>query len=784
VLVCTEIVREATASWITLNDKTKNAFQRYMAVGEVLAEGGNECLVDALNEIGQANTSPQPFVVLDGPSGVGKSQQFFALPNHRVVYLPIASWAREPHRGQPIYSAFRTLSGLFRSAVHTDVTGGIAASALKEQVTKEGARIDVFEQESFNDLLSHRPSPLLWTAGVVMMILKAFQTASSQEVLCRQVGLNAERTPHSETFRFTPCTFPTVHDWVTTNRAKLDNFVFVIDELPGSRGLGHQNIDLQLNTFARGIFRALGIPLVLAGTDSTLINAMGDSASRGEPVLWCITIAMVGAPTLPAICAALGRDSLTKANVSDMAVPGLLELALNSRPWLAVMLLEIAFDMKSYGTDFNLDDLVDACAVRVYQQKEALQVSLGQWRSFESSSKFMSDLNDTACSDLVVSHLAYLHLVSDAEPPTAFRMARFFPRNAKLVASAIGAVDSAADTPKEHPLVMERPDNQQIRGAWHASCAFPCVADEPLLHLVLHNTASTFAFASHKGHRVSAITARVRTLRGPLGLARRTHDGNPDARSRSGDVLEAIVAVAWCLASHGNGLQGVTLDEFLNSLLSELTLSDAFFRVTVNPVLSHFVDDVDQIRVPYLFAPEPGGVVDIPPWLCAPGRLLGYVVRTRNQAEIDVESGLLPLSTVSADGVPMTITGECKNHRAELDIELLKECISRIPRRSKLHLLFCDKLSEGLLLRTKDIKFDVGRPEAVKKNVEVLRSRRQDDAGVTLAYPSDSFGKAWNEARRGGVKPDFVVVIVALTDLLHSCDPESAQQLNLVLAGQ
>ena len=73
---------------------------------------------------------------------------------------------------------------------------------------------------------------------------------------------------------------------------------------------------------------------------------------------------------------------------------------------------------------------------------------------------------------------------------------------------------------------------------------------------------------------------------------------------------------------------------------------------------------------------------------------------------------------------------------------------------------------------------------AVEKNVEVLRSRRES-AGVTLVYPSSSFGKAWEDARSRHVKPDFVVVIVALTDLLPtSCDSSFAQQLNAVLAGQ
>lgn len=113
-----------------------------------------------------------------------------------------------------------------------------------------------------------------------------------------------------------------------------------------------------------------------------------------------------------------------------------------------------------------------------------------------------------------------------------------------------------------------------------------------------------------------------------------------------------------------------------------------FAGVNVAPALSSFVDEANAIRVPYLFAPEPGCAVVIPAWLRADDRLLGHVVRTANAAKIDMMSGvkddcakLLPLSVAVNDGAA-TITGECKNHKAELEIEMLMKCILCIPSNS------------------------------------------------------------------------------------------------------
>ena len=108
-----------------------------------------------------------------------------------------------------------------------------------------------------------------------------------------------------------------------------------------------------------------------------------------------------------------------------------------------------------------------------------------------------------------------------------------------------------------------------------------------------------------------------------------------------------------------------------------------FAGVNVAPALSSFVDEANAIRVPYLFAPEPGGAVVIPAWLRADDRLLGHVVRTANAAKIDMMSGLKlwPLSVAVNDGAA-TITGECKNHKAELEIEMLMKCILCIPSNS------------------------------------------------------------------------------------------------------
>ena len=109
---------------------------------------------------------------------------------------------------------------------------------------------------------------------------------------------------------------------------------------------------------------------------------------------------------------------------------------------------------------------------------------------------------------------------------------------------------------------------------------------------------------------------------------------------------------------------------------------------------------------------------------------------------------------------------------------MLKKCILRIPSNSKLHLIFCDTVSDRLLERTDSIVFDVGTPPA-EKRVEVLRVKRHE-TDAYLEYPSRRFGDAWGAARCGRFRPDFVVVIVALADLVIG-DQENVSLLRHIL---
>eukprot|EP00038_Savillea_parva_P005538 m.157658 g.157658 ORF g.157658 m.157658 type:complete len:593 (-) comp11730_c0_seq4:151-1929(-) len=575
--------------------------------------------------------------------------------------------------------------------------------------------------------------------------------------------------PEPITFGFKAITFMELLKWFAKSKIAELSFVFVLDELPHTTQSGDA---LLCNTFARTIFRSLGLMVVLAGTDSTLINALS-GPSRTTPHLWSIALSEYPPPTLETVGACLDTD-LTEAMFTRLNCKGLRELVLSSRPWLAVTLMRHAMS----GDTADLDTLVSRCSTDIFNAKPTLHTTFLQLKSMEMTGKLLVDMTPPQVSQLVVKHMALLFFRPrmEGESQQMKTVAKFYATQEGL---------------------MMLHDGRHV--PWLAASAFPSFQSDPLLYMVLHGTKSTSAFVNMNKGRVSVLTARAQcTQRAPTQATTTLNDQNADAIARDGDTLEAIACVATLVASHGGGFSGMSLSHFLNAVLSELIIADTFTKVEVEPRLSEFIDDADTLFVPYLFPPEPGGEADVPEYLYCqePIRRFGVQVRPKNVERIDMRAMEAAASAAASDhvdeketralmiqparGEPEVIwSGECKNHTGELKIDLLKECINRIPSASKLHLLFCDSVADGLLDRTNTINFNVRSDGDVP--VDVLRTFRDQSGTLHLARPGNNFKQfesAWKKARAKGIRPHHVVVIVALGNI----NPDSREDVRRVLA--
>ena len=156
---------------------------------------------------------------------------------------------------------------------------------------------------------------------------------------------------------------------------------------------------------------------------------------------------------------------------------------------------------------------------------------------------------------------------------------------------------------------------------------------------------------------------------------------NDRAPSRDGDALEAMAVLAMEMASHAGGTGGLPEHQFLGFVAVELLpsycphwkwQSDASSPSQLMP------EALSSSTVPYLSSANdswPAEIHAIP--LCC----FGNLIRTENSEEID-------LAITVQGSTNCEITGEAKNHESGLTLEYLKTIMSKIPLKSRLHLVF------------------------------------------------------------------------------------------------
>ena len=686
------------------------AFDRYTRVGNHLRDNGGVPLQSTVHRIYESKNSPKEFALLDGPTGVGKSQQFFALHTYKVVYLVVSSWV---HGGdaleQNIYKAFAPLSRAFKECVRRDVN--MLTTSMPTSESK-----GIVSTESLASVLYKK----LESVGLVLAVLKFMNVVETCRVLSKQVDGSLNK------FVIQPATINDVIVWVLSNPHH--NIIFAVDELPPTEDMG-----ATANTFCRSLFRVCGLTVVLAGTDSTLKNAFtGSDVSRGERQhAWAELQVRMSPPTLESVkivCPTLPDGHWT------------LPLILSSRPLLAI---ELAMAVCDGG---RVTDTVDGACLEVakalFMKKLKLRNNyglLGQWLMFEASYLKGANVGKTGGA-LIASHMADLDIAEDAEPLV------FYVRAGIL---CLGSAETK----------------------WAAKCSFRGPGVEPLLYLVLQGTidqasanTSAFMLRRHEGNWVRLTTVQALKCIESLGdlqpIIKADHS-NPNAPGSDGKRLESLATTAWCVASHEMGIRGSSIDTFFCHLCTELSSDEKWDRLSMSDTtLSEYVGGDVDLRMPYMF--PPGVAVHgvqwvLPASLQGMGGCFGQLERPANQKEHDIRM-LLP-TDVSPDVI--LCAGESKDYTSRLNATELSECIERIPADVRLHFIFCNVVSDRPFSKS------AGKcmPESFK-----IRNPQQggpDTRSVAMYIARRSKRVVCLERVKGGACgiPDVIVVVIALAHL-------------------
>jgi hypothetical protein len=160
---------------------------------------------------------------------------------------------------------------------------------------------------------------------------------------------------------------------------------------------------------------------------------------------------------------------------------------------------------------------------------------------------------------------------------------------------------------------------------------------------------------------------------------------NAAQANNDGMFAEGLLCGSTIAASHANGLEGIMAVDFIQKLF--------WHCLDVNAEkydIPHGLDGqpkdlihafLAQIKIPFLSPPN----VAFPDFLLLPDFYLGNVRRTRNEDMVDLKCS-------DANTGALNFSGEAKDHKDAIGLDVMKEIIQKIPVGSKFHVVYVNKL--------------------------------------------------------------------------------------------
>ncbi|KAH3765870.1 hypothetical protein Pelo_2273 [Pelomyxa schiedti] len=607
----------------TVSKEAMNELRHYYMTGTGMV-GSCKILVELEKTINSVQKAPfgqgidKPFIILDGSSGMGKTQLAFSLKED-VIYLVYSG------ENQDIYKCFSHLSSAFRQSVLRD------SGHLKQ--------IDMLPYCHF--LFSEQE--LLWTTAFFDWCFGEQWDPSTKK--CRMKNtphFNSSDPDSSNTEEQYPRRLPysllgRINHQITgpmTNSHFLEKWswlprkpVIFIDEMPG------QNKKEELE-FMRNLCRALGLAVILSGTNSRAVNMLNTDSSRIEstPYLWCHLFPRPSPPTVTSLKASRVPkydQILAKCNEIDprladfvrkccVTCRGLFVLAMLRH--LEVTLLA-AHPQGILSPLEVLDDLMAAMQGTVLQKKNSIYTT-----QVGRSGQVLMYFSGIKCASEVISkHFAYLYLKrKDAAEEESGLELRFWRKDGTVV----------EESHKDFPL-----DNTKFCGNIypHPYSFFPTIKCEPLLFLSLcANYKCKFSFLNENREGIPLCQAWLnRDLLAQIQIHVKTQTER--STKSDGSILEQYAGVAIAAASHRGGLQGQKVLPFLTALVYHLYGSrcSVQFERLVNK-RSIIPKSMQDMKIPFL---SPTDDIFPPSLKAIPGVNVVELVRTDDQSQIDMKAG-------------------------------------------------------------------------------------------------------------------------------------------------
>jgi hypothetical protein len=565
-----------------------------------------------------------PFVVLENSSGTGKTQMAF-IHDRPVLYIVCSKQDNLQAVYQPFLDIFNHIADIM----------DIDAKVLEKlKLKKEG------DPPASSNLRPGAKRLPLQLYGFLLAYLRLLREKWADGSVCIDgVKLVDESGVFSEdicgnkiSFAYSPCTIADLQEGY--RNIKDPKPVIVLDEVASSR---------ERSVFIRNVCRVARIPVILMGTDSSVVNFLvsENSDSRDGDQEYGILISR-----LPPLYLLQSEEE----HIQLLEEP-IRKLVLSSRPLCAIRMIESGMN--------TVDELVDVIKEKVVDLKK----DKSKENSFEKG------------------HLIYLgasaHLMHSLDASTVFLSHHFGQlKESKITIFWRGGID------------VDRNDadacSKKIDENWFPETAFRCVREDFFLHVaLLQYTRELFKKPFH----TVAIDIHENNKIGIIG-----RNGEPSESEWW--RLEDNTLSAACISSMSKGIAGCTLKEFLGAFLfhmnpnfnSSVSVTEVpnFPRVEIN--VQHFRNDFPWFkRFPLLGLPVPA-IVNF--WEDTDS-LLGTINEDLKPVVFNLRN---PIDKECHDGYAADMGGkqvmyfQCKDRRTAkaFDISKVKAVLRNIPETVKL----------------------------------------------------------------------------------------------------
>ena len=535
-------------------------------------------LKEAQKNNGRDSLSNNTFFVVEGHSGVGKTQLSFALKASglKVVHLLLSSGGDVS--AQPVYTIFSDLSSVFNS--------GVAEDLLKFQDPNQ----NVF---GVSDLM-YSAQPLRVVEFTVHVLkLLGVEMSNSESV----VSMNKLRN-------------------IIIHLATMDGGkgahalpIFVFDEVFSGLTSDPSDENVRRMRFVRNVFRALGLVTVFMGTNSSAANYIKLAThTRGSGNPWCHLITRLPKSTDATLQVLGAKDLLTHlSNNGHHGLEGFLSSCfLISTPWLVRLFVEAAREANiDQSSHLLLDEILSHMAKSIFKSKKSLRSQLsGQIRLLLSGH---SDFSTAPGFERLVDK----HLATPNSESTDLYVS--VDNNGECYLSVDGSL------------------------SWSPCSSFSSATADPFLYLTLAggSCSQTFSPALMIGN------SRTPTLQYVDAVLKEENSNktcleNELALKRDGNALEVIASIAMIIASHEEGTGGSPLKRFLPRLFWELLREGKGEVQFQDTLMEQFLSDrLCNLQVPYLSPvnsswPEAMSAIQ--------GSCFGNLKRVRDSDKIDIRA--------------------------------------------------------------------------------------------------------------------------------------------------